>query len=144
MLWSKTYADCEAALRYPNAGHIAIANPEIAPYGAAAREYLQSLNLWDVVRERLVYGENVMQATQFVATGNATVGLIAGALVEQGKLPEARCTSAIPEDTYTPIRQDAVLLARAGQVDAAQRFFAYLRSESARKIIAANGYGIRL
>lgn len=141
-LWSTTRADCERALRSPGAGHVAIANPAIAPYGKAAKEYLEKQDLWDAVDERLVYGENAMQAAQFVATGNAAVGFIAAALLKQQRLPEARCTLDLPKGTYTPIRQDAVLLARSAKKDGATRFFEFLRSDAARAIIAASGYGV--
>ncbi len=141
-LWSTTQWDCDAALRSPFAGHVAIANPQIAPYGMAAKKYLETQGLWNMVDERLVYGENIMQAAQFVATGNAAVGFIATALLRQRHLPPARCTLELPEGTYTPIRQDAVLLSRAADVDGARRFFAFLQSGAARDIIAASGYGI--
>lgn len=141
-LWSTTEPDCDTALRSPRAGHVAIANPAIAPYGLAAREYLEKQGLWNAVDERLVYGENIMQAAQFVATGNAAVGFIAAALLRQERLPRPRCTFELPQGTYTPIRQDAVLLARAGDTQNARRFFTFLQSGTARDIIAARGYGV--
>ena len=141
-LWSTTLADCGRALRNPGAGYVAIANPEIAPYGRAAKEYLETQGLWNAVDERLVYGENIMQAAQFVATGNAAVGFIAAALLEQGRLPPSRCTLELPEGSYTPIRQDAVLLSRASDAKNARQFFAFLRSEAARDIVAASGYRV--
>ena len=141
-LWSTTQADCDAALRGPHAGHVAIANPAIAPYGMAAREYLETQGLWNAVDERLVYGENIMQAAQFVATGNAAVGFIASALLRQAHFPTARCTLVLPQGTYTPIRQDAVLLSRPGDKESARRFFAFLQSPAARDIISESGYGV--
>ncbi len=141
-LWSTTQTDCEFALRSPRAGHVAIANPLIAPYGLAAKQYLQTQSLWNVVDDRLVYGENVMQAAQFVATGNADVGFIPAALLQQEHMPKPRCTLALPQGTYTPVRQDAVLLSRAGQLENARRFFSFLQSDAARDIIAANGYEV--
>ena len=141
-LWSTTLADCGRALRNPAAGHVAIANPAIAPYGLAAREYLETQGLWNAVDERLVYGENIMQAAQFVATGNAAVGFVAAALLKQQRWPQARCTLALPEGSYTPIRQDAVLLGRAAGARNAQRLFAFLQSETARDIVTASGYKV--
>ncbi len=141
-LWSTTRSDCDIALRSPGAGHVAIANPEIAPYGMAAREYLETRGLWNAVEKRLVYGENIMQAAQFVATGNAAVGFIAAALLQQAHLPRARCKLELPAGTYTPIRQDAVLLSRASDSEHARRFFAFLQSGPARDIIVASGYGV--
>ncbi len=141
-LWSTTQTDCEYALRSPRAGHVAIANPLIAPYGMAAKQYLQTQGLWNAVDERLVYGENIMQAAQFVATGNAAVGFIAAALLQQEHMPKPSCTLELPQGTYTAVRQDAVLLSRAGKSKSAQRFFSFLRSAAARDIIAANGYEV--
>ncbi|MDJ0749139.1 MAG: molybdate ABC transporter substrate-binding protein [Woeseiaceae bacterium] len=141
-LWSTTLTDCGQALRNPAVGHVAIANPATAPYGEAAREYLETQGLWNAVDERLVYGENIMQAAQFVATGNAAVGFVASSLLEQQRLPKARCTLALPEGTYTPIRQDAVLLTHAADARSAQHFFAFLRSEAARDIVTASGYKV--
>ncbi len=141
-LWSTTQADCDFALRSPRAGHVAIANPLIAPYGMAAKQYLETQGLWNAVDERLVYGENIMQAAQFVATGNAEVGFIAAALLQQEHLPEPRCTLELPQGTYTPVRQGAVLLNRAGDSENARRFFSFLQSAAARDIIAANGYEV--
>ena len=138
VLWSPTRDDCDAALLDPDAGYVAIANPAIAPYGVAAREYLESRDLWDTLQARLVYGENILQATQFVATGNAVVGVIAEALLTQQGLPAARCKIALPTDSYTLIRQDAVLLVD-GSVDA-RRFFEFLQSDAARDLIVRNGY----
>ncbi len=141
-LWSTTHADCERALRRPGAGHVAIANPAIAPYGQAAKQYLETQGLWNAVDERLVYGENIMQAAQFVATGNAAVGFVAAALLEQQRLPQPRCTLELPEGSYTPVRQDAVLLKRKAAAGNARRFFVFLQSDAAREIVTANGYGV--
>ncbi len=141
-LWSTTQWDCETALRSPLAGHVAIANPEIAPYGMAAKEFLETQGLWNAVDKRLVYGENIMQAAQFVATGNAAVGFIASALLRQDHLPPPRCTLELPAGTYTPIRQDAVLLTRDGDTENARQFFVFLQSKTARGIIAESGYGV--
>lgn len=141
-IWSTTLADCGRALRDPGAGHVAIANPDIAPYGYAAREYLVTQDLWNAVDERLVYGENIMQAAQFVATGNAAVGFIAAALLKQERLPRARCTLELPEGSYTPIRQDAVLLKRDAGTAESRRFFDFLQSGVAREMIAASGYRV--
>ncbi len=142
VIWSATHDDCEAALVDPDAGRVAIANPSIAPYGVAAMEYLESQGLKDEVEERLVYGKNNTQAVQFIATGNAAVGLVAKSVLEYRLAPLGRCTKEVPRDTYTPIRQDAVLLARAADNDDARRFFDFLQSDEARTLIAASGYGV--
>lgn len=121
---------------------LAIANPDLAPYGAAARETLAALGLLEDLRDRLVMGENIGQAHALVATGNAEVGLIAlsYALSPRNALPGSRWD--VPQGLYTPIRQDAVLLNRATNNAAARDFLAYLQSAAARALIQRFGYGV--
>ncbi|MDJ0827863.1 MAG: molybdate ABC transporter substrate-binding protein [Rhodobacter sp.] len=128
----------EAYLADP-ARRLAIADPAVAPYGIAAREVLQTArgDTWD---ENLVFGESVGQALAFLATGNAPGALVA--------LPQARALAGdvtvieIRADAHTPIRQDAVLLARAAGNPAAAAFFAFLTGDAARAIIRNAGYGV--
>ncbi|MDJ0711100.1 MAG: molybdate ABC transporter substrate-binding protein [Woeseiaceae bacterium] len=139
VLWSVTRDDCEAALRDPNSNHVAIANPAIAPFGVAAKEYLKSQGLWDEIEPRLVYGENVMQVALFVATGNADVGLTADSVLTQDHLSQGGCKIAVPPETYTPVRQDAVLLTRAAGSDGAKQFFEFLQTYLSRTTNGASG-----
>ncbi len=142
VIWSTMHDDCEAALVDPDAGRVALANPSIAPYGVAAMEYLESQGVRDEVEDRLVYGKSNTQAAQFIATGNAAVGLIAKSVLEYRLAPQGRCTTIVPQDTYTPIRQDAALLAGASDNHDARRFFEFLQSDEARTLIAESGYGV--
>ena len=137
-LWSAKFDDCHEALRA--GGWIALANPETAPYGRAAREYLQAAGYWDDVNERIAYGENVMQAMQFAATGNADAGLVARSVLDGSHTPDARCMWAVPGEFHEPIEQQAVLLARAKDDARALRLIEFLRSETALTIIEGHGY----
>jgi len=120
--------------------HLAIANPKTAPYGAAAIETLTKLNLLDRVQGKLVQGENIAQAYQFVSTGNAPLGFVALSQVYR----DGRFTSGsgwiVPANLHAPIRQDAVILARGSANPAAQALEGYLKSDKARGIIRSYGY----
>jgi molybdate transport system substrate-binding protein len=118
--------------------HLAIANPELAPYGAAAREVLARRGLWERLAPRLVRGEDVGQAYQFVATGNAELGFVALSQLAPG----AGSRWLVPADAYTPVEQHAVLLAPGRGDPAAAAFLAYLRGPDARARIERAGYGV--
>jgi len=142
VLWSSVEDDCLAALEDERGGHVALANPVTAPYGRAAIEYLSAEGIWDSVSRRAVYGENINQALQFVATGNAAIGFIAKSQLAAPQLPEAACTWELPSSSHSSLEQQAVLLARAADNEAAQRFLDYLGSEAAHEILARHGYGV--
>lgn len=121
---------------------LAIANPALAPYGRAAREALESLGLWEKLREKVVQGQNIGQTFSFVATTNAQLGFVALSYVmsERNKITGSRWD--VPVDLYEPIRQDGVLITRAGENPAAIEFMEYLKSEKARALISSFGYGL--
>jgi len=120
--------------------HLAIANPKTAPYGAAAIETLTKLNLLDRVQGKLVQGENIAQAYQFVSTGNAPLGFVALSQVYR----DGRFTSGsgwiVPASLHGPIRQDAVILAKGSANPAAKALEGYLKSNKAKEIIRSYGY----
>lgn len=118
--------------------HLAIANPELAPYGRAARETLAKLGLWKELEPRLVRGEDVGQTFQFVATGNAELGFVALAQV----LAAGGSRWDVPADHHAPIEQHAVLLLPGRDDDAARAFLAFLRAPAARARIEAAGYAL--
>ncbi|MCY4016570.1 MAG: molybdate ABC transporter substrate-binding protein, partial [Gammaproteobacteria bacterium] len=124
-----------------NTGHrISLANPRLAPYGLAASEVIANLGLADRLAGRLVMGENVSQAYQFVATGNAALGFVALSQVG-GNAGIARGSGwLIPVELHSPIRQYAVLL--DGGNTAARDFLEFLHSPEARRIIASFGYDL--
>lgn len=121
--------------------HLALANPKTAPYGAAAVEVLKARGLYARLQGKYVQGENIAQTHQFVASGNAEIGFVALSQVWQdGKLTGGSAWR-VPPELHAPIRQDAALLKRGEANAAARAFLDYLKSEPARRVIAAYGYG---
>ena len=143
-LWSRddalAGADCRATLASLNSRRLAIANPLTAPYGIAARQFLQGADLWSVVEERIVYGENIAQTLHFVATGNASLGLIARSQALDARLPTPTCSWSVPTSAHDPLEQQAILLQRAVDNAAAINFMRFLRGPVAAEIISAHGY----
>jgi molybdate transport system substrate-binding protein len=140
VLWSADPERVDAAgavLEAQDWRHLAIANPALAPYGAAAREVLTRRGLWERVETRIVRGEDVAQAYHFVATGNAELGFVALAQLA-GKSSGSRWL--VPEDLHAPLEQQAVLLERARDNAAAEAFLEFLRRGTARAVIEAAGY----
>jgi molybdate transport system substrate-binding protein len=140
VLWSRDpdLVDAEAAvLRRGDFARLAIANPKTAPYGVAAMQTLNALGLGAALRERLVMGTNIVQTFQFVATGNAALGFVA---LSQVAAERGGSRWVVPSHLHDPILQDAVLLARGADNEAARAFLAFLRSPEARRIIEADGY----
>lgn len=119
-------------------GRLAIANPETAPYGRAALEYL----LAEGVEPSLVIGENASQALQFAATGNAQAGLVAASHVRNANLPSATCSWPVPTASHGPIEQQAIVVAGAGRSRLATEFVEFLGGDTARDVIRAAGYGL--
>ncbi|MET1257194.1 molybdate ABC transporter substrate-binding protein [Aliikangiella maris] len=119
---------------------IAVANPDIAPYGAAAIEVLNHLKLYSTVKSRLIYGENIAQTFQFVSSRNADLGFISLSQVwYKGHLTHGSVWP-IPTELHAPIKQDLVLLKRAKHNQAAQAMLTFLQSEQAQQIITDYGY----
>lgn len=119
---------------------LAIANPRLAPYGAATVETLTRLGLLAALQPKFVQGENIAQTFQFVSTGNAELGFVALSQVfEHGKLKSGSAW-IVPDGLHSPIRQDAVVLARGRDNPAAQALMQYLKTGEARAIIRAYGY----
>lgn len=143
VLWSKQPALVDAQGEVLKSGKfekIALADPKLAPYGAAAIETMTKLGVIEALRPRIVQGENIAQAWQFVATENAQLGFVALSQVwADGKLKEGWAW-VVPSTLYSPIRQDAILLNKGRNNAAATALLAYLRSEKARNIIRSYGY----
>lgn len=134
--------DGNVVLSSGNYRYLAIANPKTAPYGRAAVQILQAVNLWDAVQPRLVQGENIGQAFQFVASGNAELGLVALSSVLGTQSAEAGSRWDVPQALYDPIEQQAVLLTRASQNNAARAFVNYVRQEEGvQRLLKQFGYG---
>ena len=121
---------------------IAIANPKLAPYGVAALETLSRLGVLQRVQPRLVRGENISQTYQFVATGNAELGLVAlSQVLDDGKMVRGSGW-IIPADLHAPIRQDAILLTSGKDHPAAIALMGFLRGDKARAVVRSFGYGL--
>ncbi len=130
----------ERTLKRGAFGHLAIANPKLAPYGAAAVETLTALKLVDAVQAKLVQAENIAQAHQFVATGNAELGFVAlSQVMKDGRIGSGSAW-IVPAHLHQPIRQDAVLLEKGKGRPAAEALLKYLRSDKAQAVIKSFGY----
>lgn len=143
VLWSRDpglVRDGEALLRKGSIPRLAIANPALAPYGAAARDVLQHVRRWQELQPRLVMGENIGQAMQFVASGAAPLGLVPRSLVLQARLRAPGSGWEVPAHWHAPIVQSAVVLAHGDRNVAAIGFLRYLRSPEGRARIRAHGY----
>lgn len=142
-LWSADPAAVDAqgqVLRQPPRARLAIADPRVAPYGAAAVEALTKLGVLAAWQPHLVQGENIGQAFQFASTGNAALGFVALAQVMADGRVARGSAWIVPEHLHAPLRQDAVVL-KPGQANpAAAALMAYLRSEPARAILRGYGY----
>jgi molybdate transport system substrate-binding protein len=138
VLWARSGApNSVRELADPRFVKIAIANPEHAPYGRAAMEALQQAGVWEAVRPRLVYGENVQQTLQFAETGNAEVAVVALslAIVSGGEYLE------VPAELHRPIDQALVVCSRQPDAAAAaRRFSGFVNGESGRAIMRRYGF----
>lgn len=116
----------------------AIANPEHAPYGRAARQALQRAGLWQAIEPRLVLGENISQTAQFAVSGAAQGGIVAYSLVRSKALAGRGDYALLPSSTYDPLVQKMVLLKGAGSV--ARAFYRYLQGPAARAVLDRYGF----
>ena len=124
-----------------NFQRLAIANPTVAPYGAAAVEVLSGLGLLATVEPRFVTGENIAQTFQVVSTGNAELGFVAlSQVMKDGKIADGSAW-VVPGKLHEPIRQDAVILEKGKGKPGAIDLMEYLRGDKARAVIKSFGYG---
>ena len=139
VLWSKTpgLVTGEATLKAATFAKLSICNPAAAPYGAAAVETMKSLKVLEQLQPKLVEGATITQAYQFVETGNADLGFVA---LSQLTGPTSGSRWVVPQELYSPIRQDAVLLASGASNEAAAGFIAFLKTSETRAIIEKYGY----
>ncbi|WP_434580748.1 molybdate ABC transporter substrate-binding protein [Pseudomonas sp. Z5-35] len=142
-LWSAKagYVDSEGQVLRENAfQHLSIANPKAAPYGLAATQVLEKLGLTAHVKNKIVEGQNITQAYQFVSTGNAELGFVALSQVyKDGKLASGSAW-IVPPELHDPIKQDAVILGKGRDNPAALALLEYLKGPKAAAIIQAYGY----
>jgi molybdate transport system substrate-binding protein len=140
VLWSQDpdLVQGEATLKRGDFTKIAIANPEAAPYGAAAAQTMKAIGVYDQLEPKLVQGNNISQTLQFVETGNAELGFVALAQVARN---DDGSRWVVPEDLHDAIRQDAVLLKTGEDSEAAKAFVEFLQGPEAAAIIKEFGYG---
>ena len=144
-LWSADPAKVDAAgdvLKRPDLRKVAYAAPKVAPYGAAAVQAMERLGLSRTLEARLVQGESISQAYNFVHTGNAEVGFVALSQVLEGGRLKSGSLWVLPQSLYSPIRQDAVLLRRGADNPAALALLALLKSRNIQDLIRSYGYEI--
>ena len=119
---------------------LAIANPDVAPYGKAAKAALQAYGFWDAVKDKLVLGENVAQTAQFVQTGNAQLGIVSYATVLSPKMKGVGTYYLLPETGSAPIEQGAIVTRHGKDNPLAPRFMQFMQSPAAREILLRHGF----
>jgi molybdate transport system substrate-binding protein len=146
VLWSPDpdaiATDGVTTLKTGDFDNLAIANPDLAPYGLAAKQTLQHYGLSNALSGKFVMGQNIGQAFSMVATGNAPLGFVAKSYVLSPRNDKPGSRWDVPTEAYDPIRQDAVMLKRAADNPAAQAFADFLRSDKARAVIERFGYAV--
>jgi len=127
-------------LRDPGIGKVAIANPLHAPYGRAAEEALRKAGVYDAVKDRLVLGENISQAAQFVESGNADAGILALSLALSPGLKEKGRYSRVPESLYAPIEQGAVAIRASKNPQGARALLDYVKNPATAALLERYGF----
>lgn len=136
------FVNWERVLLTPSIKRIVIANPDVAPYGAAAKEVLQKEDILDNVKSKLVFGESIAQVNTYIVTGVVDVGFTTQALINDPANKTKLYWKAIDPKAYTPIRQGMVVLKRAEKNAGAIKFYRYLLSADAKRIFKKYGYRI--
>ena len=145
VLWSAQPGlvdDQGAVLKQGRFAHLAIANPAAAPYGAAALETLKALDVEEPLKGKLVQGESIVQAHQFIATGNAELGFVALSQVYKDGQISGGSAWQVPAKLHAPLTQDAVLLKVGEDNPAAKALLDYLKTPAAKAVIARYGYAV--
>ena len=132
--------DLAAAARDGRLKRLAMANPEHAPYGRAAREALQHSGTWELLSDKLALGENAAQAAQFAASGSAQAGLIPLTLARAPELAAQGAFVTLPESWHLPLKQRMVLIQGAGET--ARLFYAFMQTPAARAILMRHGFAL--
>ena len=127
------------SLLVPAVQKIAIANPDHAPYGRAAIEALKNSGLYEKTKSKLVFGENISQAAQFVQSGSAQIGILAASIASSPAFTSGHAWQ-IPQNQYTPLLQSFVALKTSAHKDAALAFLAYIKSPAAQVILEKYGF----
>ena len=128
------------ALREPTVKKIAIANPKHAPYGRAAVAAMEYFEVYDQVKDKLILGENISQAAQFIESGACEIGMIALSLALAPTMKTRGTYWEIPEVAYPPLEQGAVILKSSKQQEAAKQFLAFIKGEQAQGVMKRYGF----
>ena len=141
VLWSKSLdlAKGDETLKTNAFTKLSIANPTAAPYGEAAVQAMKALGVYDAIQPKIVQGNSIAQAFQFVETGNAELGFVA---LSQLANVSAGSRWIVPQALYAPILQDAVLLKKGADDEASKAFIAFLGGPEARAVVEKFGYGL--
>lgn len=129
-----------AVLKSDAVKKIAIANPDVAPYGRAAKAALQSAGIWDAVQAKLVFAENIAQTAQFVQTGSVDAGIVALSLVKAPTVAGSGHYFQIGVDQYPTLEQGAVITAKGKDLPLARQYIDFLRSPQARAVFDKYGF----
>jgi len=124
----------------PAVKKIAIANPQVAPYGRAADAAMRKVGIYDKVQPRLVFADNIAQAGQFLQAGSAEAGLISAAQANNPVLRQSGVIWTVPADTYPALRQAGVILLRSSLQEQARAFRSYLLGGEGQAILARHGF----
>ena len=139
VLWAPGESALDERSIVDGEGFMALANPRLAPYGRAAQQVLQKLGHWSKLQPRLVRGENVAQAFQYVVSGNARMGFVAKSQLSGSQFENRGAYWVVPAEHYDPIEQYAIMLS---DNDAARSFLNFCKSDSVRQLIKSAGYDL--
>jgi molybdate transport system substrate-binding protein len=145
VLWSADAKRVDAkgdVLKAANLGKVSYANPKVAPYGAATVQALDKMGLTAALNPKLVQGESISQAYTFTATGNADVGFVAMSQVLEGGKLKGGSMWVVPQNLYSTIRQDAVVMQKSAHNEAAQALMKLLKSPNIKDLIRSYGYDV--
>lgn len=145
VLWSadeNTVDEEGEVLKSDDFQHVAIANPVTAPYGQAAIQTMQKLELAETLKDKIVQGESISQTKEFVSSSNAELGFVALSQVTKGGEITEGSAWHVPDDFYSPINQDAILLKTGENNEAAKALYAYLKSDGVQAMIQSFGYDL--
>jgi molybdate transport system substrate-binding protein len=126
----------------PAVRKLAIANPAHAPYGRAAEAVLKKVGLWQKVSSKLVLGENISQAAQFVQSGNADAGILALSLVLASAMKDKGRYFEVPQELYSPLLQAAVILKNSGHKQTAHQFMEFIKTPEIKSLLQHYGFAV--
>ncbi len=143
VLWSMKKMDLTVeGLTDPRIRHIAMANPDLAPYGIPAKELLRKKGMWELVQDKLVFGESISQTNQFIYTGVAEVGFTSKSSVLDENLRNKGTWKEIPPTAYNEISQGILILKNSENMEGAEKFYNFIFSIKGREILKKYGYEV--